>query len=181
MKLASTVGLEGLSIGGLATELSLSKSGLFAHFGSKENLQIQVIEGAIELFVDAVVRPALKEPRGEPRVRALLANWLAWARGQALPGGCLFVTAAVEFDDRPGKVRDVLEGSQRDWIGTLTRAARIAVVEGHFRTDLDCDQFAYELYSLMLGSHYYGRLLRDPRTTDRISRAFESLLRSARV
>jgi AcrR family transcriptional regulator len=181
MKHASTLGLEGLSIGALAGELQLSKSGLFAHFGSKENLQIDVLEAAIELFVDSVVRPAIGEPRGEPRVRALLENWLAWARGRQLPGGCLFVTAAVEFDDRPGKVRDVLEQSQRDWIHTLTRAAELAVAEGHFRAALDCEQFAYELYSLMLGGHYYGRLLKDPETAHRTFRAFESLVEAARV
>jgi AcrR family transcriptional regulator len=181
MKHASTLGLEGLSIGALAGELSLSKSGLFAHFGSKENLQIDVLEGAIELFDETVVRPAIAKPRGEPRVRALLESWLAWARGRQLPGGCLFVTAAVEFDDRPGKVRDVLEQSQRDWIRTLARAAELAVAEGHFRAALDCEQFAYELYSLMLGGHHYGRLLKDPAAVDRTFRAFESLVAAARA
>jgi AcrR family transcriptional regulator len=180
MKLASTVGLEGLSIGHLAQALELSKSGLFAHFGSKEVLQIEVLEAAVELFVEVVVRPALAAPRGEPRVRALFTNWLAWGRGELLPGGCLFVAASAEFDDRPGNVRDVLERSQREWTSTLRRAAELAMAEGHFRASLDPTQFAFELYSLLLGGHHYGRLLQDPDTADRTSRAFESLIEAAR-
>ena len=180
MKRASTLGLEGISIGTLSSELGLSKSGLFAHFRSKENLQIQVLDAAAEHFIRDVVKPAILAERGEPRVRALLKRWLAWARGAKLPGGCIFVTAAVEFDDRPGAVREFLLSTQKDWIDTLERAARIAIEERHFRADLEPDQFAYHLYSIMLGTHYFQRLLKDPKTLDRAESAFELLIADAR-
>ena len=111
---ASERGLEGLSIGGLAKEAGLSKSGLFAHFSSKENLQIQVLETAVHRFVETVISPALRERRGIPRIRALFDNWLGWDRDAGLPGGCIFISTANELDDRPGPVRDRLVAYQRD-------------------------------------------------------------------
>ncbi len=175
--LASVVGLEGLSIGGLAEELKLSKSGLFAHFGSKEALQVQVIEEAARQFVQEVVVKALTRPRGEPRVRAFIDSWLRWGER---PGGCFFVAAVSELDDRPGPARDALAKTQRDWMDALATAARIAVEEGHFRRDLDPQQFAHELYSLMLGHHLFSRFLRDPKALQRTRRAFDALLAAAR-
>lgn len=180
MELASTEGLDGLSIGGLAREVGLSKSGLFAHFNSKENLQLQVLETARARFIDMVVTPALKEPRGEPRVGALFENWLEWTKAPFLPGGCLFLATATELDDQPGPLRDALVSAQQDWIGTLERAARIAVDERHFRADLDTEQFAYELYSILLAYHLFRRLLRDPRSENRSRLAFNRLLESSR-
>jgi AcrR family transcriptional regulator len=180
LAVASARGLNGLSIGSLAREAGLSKSGLFAHFGSKEDLQIAVLRTAVERFVDAVVTPALREPRGEPRVRAFFERWLAWERSVHLPGGCPFL-AAAKLDDRPGRVRDYLVGSQRDWLDALATAARIAVAEGHFRSDLDPAQFAYELYSLILAYHQYERLLADPEADRRCRLAFERLLERSRV
>lgn len=179
MRQASLVGLEGLSIGTLASALHLSKSGLFAHFGSKERLQVAILEAAAQEFIDGVVAPALREPRGEPRVRALLQRWLRWVADSALPGGCLFVTTAVELDDRPGPAREVLVAAQRDWLDTLTHATRLAVQEGHFRADLDIDQFAYEMYAMMIGGHNHLRLLRDPRFLERATLAIEHLLATA--
>src|SRR5688572_27760940 len=117
--LASQVGLTGLTIGVLADELRLSKSGLFAHFRSKETLQIDVLNHAADRFREVVVRPALQEPRGAPRIRALFERWLAWGRDSALPGGCVFVAATAELDDRPGPVRERLVELQRDWVKTL--------------------------------------------------------------
>lgn len=181
LALASTEGLEGLSIGGLAREVGLSKSGLFAHFNSKENLQLQVLETAAERFVAAVVVPALREPRGEPRVRALFERWLAWTKASYLPGGCPFVATAVELDDRPGPLRDYLVERQGQWLATMARAAAIAVEEGHFRHGLDTEQFAYELYSVLLAYHLFRRLLRDPQAETRCRRAFERLVGSART
>lgn len=181
MRSASQIGLEGLSIGSLAQSLGLSKSGLFAHFKSKENLQVQVLDGAAELFVARVVRPAIAKPRGEPRVRALFDNWLRWACRPALPGGCIFVAAATEFDDRPGEVRERLIETQRDWLDTLARAARIAKEEGHFRADLDCEQFAFHEYSVMLGGHHRARLMQDPDTEARARAAFELIVDHARA
>jgi AcrR family transcriptional regulator len=177
---ASVGGLGGLSIGGLAQEVGLSKSGLFAHFGSKEELQIAVLRTAADRFVAEVVSPGLRHPRGEPRVRALFEGWLAWERASFLPGGCPFVAASSELDDRPGPVRDYLVQTQRDWLDALATAARIAVEEGHFREDLDPAQFAYEQYSIALAFHQFHRLLRDPATEERCRRAFEGLLARSR-
>lgn len=177
---ASTEGLDGLSIGALAREVGLSKSGLFSHFNSKENLQLQVLDTAAHRFVEMVVAPALTRPRGEPRVRALFDLWLSWSKAPFLPGGCFFLATATELDDQPGPLRDALVAAQRDWTGTLARAARIAVEEGHFRADLDTEQFAYELYSILLAYHLFRRLLRDPRSEERCRMAFERLLASSR-
>ena len=178
MALASTVGLEGLTIGRLAERLNLSKSGLFAHFKSKENLALEVIEAARLQFVEAVVAPALRSPRGEPRVRALVDRWLAW--GQR-PGGCIFVALAAELDDQPGPARDALAAAQRDWLDTLAGAARIAVAEGHFKKDLDVQQLAFELYGLMLGFHHLLRFLQDPKAVARTRRAVDRLLEGSRT
>jgi AcrR family transcriptional regulator len=178
VKLAGLMGLEGLTIGALADDLKLSKSGLFAHFRSKENLQIEVLRAAAAQFTDDVVRPAISAPRGLPRVQAMFERWLVWASHKG--GGCPFVTAAVELDDRPGRVRQVLVETQEAWMATLARCAQIAVDEGHLRADLDTRQFAFEVYSLMLGAHYFGRLLEDPTTGKRTRAAFEALLVRAR-
>jgi AcrR family transcriptional regulator len=179
-RLASRDGLEGLSIGRLAEELDLSKSGLFAHFGSKEALQIQTLEAAAERFVEAVVRPALAAPRGEARMRALFERWLFWARSSERPGGCLFVQASAELDDRPGKLRERLVSLQKDWIASLARVAQSAVETAEFRADCDVEQFAHDLYAVMLGYHHAARLLADPRAETRAHRAFEALISAAR-
>jgi AcrR family transcriptional regulator len=178
--LATQIGLEGITIGRLAEDLSLSKSGLFAHFQSKEALQLQVMEFAASRFVDAVVKTALRAPRGEPRVRALFDHWLAWPQRSGLPGGCFFVAASVELDDRPGPVRERLVRMQRDWLDTLAQAVRIAVSEGHFQKDVDPDQLAYEMYGIMLVTHHATRLLQDGTAGARAREAFERLLASAR-
>jgi AcrR family transcriptional regulator len=176
--LASRIGLEGLSIGGLALETGLSKSGLFAHFDSKQNLQLEVLRTSAERFVAAVLSPALRKPRGVPRIRALFENWLSWSR--SMPGGCFFVAAANELDDRPGPLRDQLVGYQRDWIGALATAARIAVQERQFRRNLDATQFAYDFYSILLAYHHFSRLMSDKDAEARARRSFERLLESSR-
>jgi AcrR family transcriptional regulator len=180
LAVTSKLGLEGLSIGSLAQDLGMSKSGLFAHFGSKEDLQLQVLGLAVERFEAAVVQPALALPRGEPRVRGLFDNWLAWAEASYLPGGCVFIAAANELDDRPGPLRDRLVEYQRQWLAVLARASRIAQEEGHFRGDVDAEQFAYEAYAVALAYHHFRRLLRDPGARDRARRAFDDLLGGAR-
>lgn len=179
LSVATQVGFDGLTIGRLAEDLKLSKSGLFAHFESKEDLQLEVLRTAADRFIAHVVRPALAAPRGEPRLRALFDRWLSWE--QLLPGGCPMVTASVELDDRPGRARDFLVQSQRDWFDTIANTARAAVREGHFRADLDCEQFAYELDGIMLAYHQTARLMKDPRARVRAETAFESLVRGARA
>jgi AcrR family transcriptional regulator len=174
--LASKVGLGGLTIGTLADELQLSKSGLFGHFRSKEALQIQVLNHAAERFVEAVVRPALAQPRGEPRVRSLFHRWLDWARSSPMPGGCLFVAAATELDDKDGPVRDRLQALQREWLGVIATSFQKGIEEGHFPEDADPDQFAHDLYGVMLAYHHAHRLLRDPKAEARARHAFQQLL-----
>ncbi|MCP3962593.1 MAG: TetR/AcrR family transcriptional regulator [bacterium] len=180
LAMASARGLGGLSIGGVAKEAGLSKSGLFAHFDSKEDLQLQVLECAVERFIQNVVAPALGRPRGEPRVRALFDHWMSWETSSSMPGGCPFIAAATELDDQPGRLRDYLVSAQRDWMEALATAARIGVEEGHFSDDLDGAQFAYELYSIILAFHHFHRLLRDPSSRERASQAFEDLIRQSR-
>jgi AcrR family transcriptional regulator len=176
--LARTVGLSGLTIGQLAEELALSKSGLFAHFGSKEALQVAVVQHGRQQFVDTVVLPSFKEKRGEPRIRSLFERWITWG---AQRGGCILLAASFEVDDQDGAIRDEVTASQRDWMGVLAQAARIAIEEGHFRRDLDVDQFAFEVEGIMLAFHLALRLLRDPRAADRAKRAFQALVAHSRA
>src|SRR5512133_731614 len=137
VKLASELGFGGLSIGRLADELSLSKSGLFAHFDSKDALLVETLERARELFTTMILRPALGAPAGGPRVRALFERWLEWPRLVPQPGGCLFVAAAVELDDRPGEARTKLVAIAKEAVAMLGRLAVDAQKAGHFRPDLD--------------------------------------------
>jgi AcrR family transcriptional regulator len=173
-------GLEALTIGRLARELEMSKSGLFAHFQSKENLQKAVLQHAAELFYRQVMRPAFEKPRGEPRLRALFDNWLSWARSDSVDGGCIFLAAASELDDDEGPVRDCLVEIQSRWLDALERGIRMAQDEGHFRSDLNVDLAAYQFYANMMSYHFYARLIRDPNAKERACATFEQLLRWCR-
>jgi AcrR family transcriptional regulator len=179
LALASEAGLAGATIGALADRTHMSKSGLFAHFQSKENLEVAIIDEAKRRFVSLVITPALAEKRGEPRVRALFERWLAWPKSHFLPGGCVFAAAAVELDDRPGPARDALVGAQKDWLETLAHAARIAQDEKHFRKALDAKQFAFEEFTLVYGAMIVHRLALDTRPGARLRAAFERLLHDA--
>jgi len=179
LDLASSGGLESLSIGELAKAVGMSKSGLFAHFKSKEQLQLDVLEAAVARFIDKVVTPALREPRGEPRVRAMFERWLVWERDE-FPGGCVIEGAAEELLDRPGPVRDYVVRAQHDWMDAIATAVRIAMSEGHFRPDLDPEQLAFELLTLFLGYHRHGRLFDREQAEARTRRAFEALVERAR-
>lgn len=176
--LASICGLEDISIGKLAEATGLSKSGLFAHFNSKENLQAQVIKRVGDMFTEQVLRPAFNEPRGIPRVRALFDSWRDWIDGDSLPGGCVMIASATEFDDRPGAVRDEIAGMMKMLLNLLTRTAQIAIDEGHFRDDSDPRQFAFEFESIVHGYNLLWRLLRDPTARERSDAALERLLSS---
>jgi AcrR family transcriptional regulator len=180
LALASRKGLEGITIGRLSQELGLSKSGLFAHFRSKDALQVQVLQQAAAHFVDEVVRPALGARRGEPRVRALFDRWLDWARSQRTPGGCPFVAAAIELDDQPGPARDELVRTQRDWLETVATCFRTGITEGQFASTAEPEQFAHDFNGIMLAYHHAARLLADPSAEARARTAFESLLAAAR-
>lgn len=178
--LASQVGLEGLSIGALSSRLRLSKSGLFAHFGSKEDLQLLTLKQAQKLFQETVFAPALTEPGGLPRLRALFSSWLAWL-DRDLPGGCLMLAATAEYDDRPGAVRDLLVVGQRELRGAIVKAIRLAIDAGHFDTGTDPWQFAFELFGIVLATHHDHRLFGDPRATARAHQAFERLVAAHRA
>jgi AcrR family transcriptional regulator len=180
LALAGEVGLEGVSLGVLAASLNLSKSGLFAHFRSKEALQIEVLQRAIDDFIQDVVVPALRLPRGEPRLQRLFDLYLAWVHGNGRSGSCFFMALTHEYDDRPGPIRDLLVQSQRDWYGTIARAARTAVEEGHLRADLDLEQFAYEFVGIGMVFQQVSKLLENPRAEERARAAFATLLARSR-
>lgn len=174
-ELTSKFGLEALSIGELAKTVGMSKSGLFSHFKSKEKLQMMVMDYAAENFVLAVVKPAIEKERGISRIRALMDNWKKWS-GSHLPGGCPFLSAIVEFDDRPGKVRDHILKLQSTMIGTFERAVAIAQEEGHLNKELECEHIAYELYSNMIGFHIYNRLLNNKRAEAMFETSFQTIM-----
>jgi AcrR family transcriptional regulator len=174
LDMASALSLEAVTIGSLAKATGMSKSGLFAHFQSKENLQIEILKFAADDFSSGVIIPALRKRAGVTRIKALVENWIRW--GAQLTGGCIFVSASAEFSERPGKVRDYLLYQQETWIDTLKQIARSAIRAGEFREDIDCEQFAFDLYSLLLGYNYYTILLRDHTSKSRQEMALAQLL-----
>jgi AcrR family transcriptional regulator len=161
VNIASVEGLQGLTIGQLAAALRISKSGLFAHFGSKEDLQCAVVDEAREIFVERVVRPAYQF-HGLKRLRALCENWLAYGKERVFPGGCFFSAASLEFDDRPGRVRQQIVGLMKRWLGNLERAARDAQAAGEIKKEADVRQLAFEIQALAMGANWSSRLFRDP-------------------
>lgn len=180
---SSHVGLRGMTIGGLADSLGMSKSGLFAHFHSKEQLQIDVLDHAGQVFIERVFHPALEAPRGEARLRVIVERWIGWAgyADYALPGGCIFATAAREFDDEPdGPVRDRIVRQQQEWAEVLARVVRGGITEGQFRDDTDPDQVAHDVNALVLGYHWAARLMRDERAEAFARTSFERLLTDLR-
>ena len=160
VNIASLEGLEGLTIGKLAATLRISKSGLFAHFGSKEDLQCAVVDEARDIFVAKVVRPAA-QLRGLRLLRALCKNWLSYGEQKVFPGGCFFSAASLEFDDRPGPVRDRIVGLMKKWLGNLERAARDAQSAAEIRKDVDVRQLAFAIQALAMGGNWSSRLFRD--------------------
>jgi len=179
--LASTEGLEGLTIGRLAEELKMSKSGLFAHFGSKEDLQIAVTEAAAERYIEEIFKPALAKPRGYPRLMAICESWLSYIRRGVFPGGCFFAAASFEFDSRPGAVRDLVRRLMDDWIGALEKAIRMAQDEGHIDRSVDPSQLAFELNSLFFGANFAYHLRDDKNALERAQRAVVSRLEALRT
>jgi AcrR family transcriptional regulator len=177
VSLASTDGITGLTLGRLAESVGMSKSGLFAHFRSKEELQLRVLEAVIENFRDEVVRPALQKPRGLPRLRALFEGWLIFSDHPRTPGGCLINQAAVELDDQPGTPRDFLAQAQREWLATLAEACRRAVTEGHLASTVDPELLAFEIQGIVLSRHRSLRLLHDPNADALSRKSFDALLR----
>jgi AcrR family transcriptional regulator len=177
LDLASRDGLEGLTIGLLAERMQMSKSGVFAHFGSREDLQVEVVREYHRRFEEEVFYPALKEARGLPRLRALFRNWMNRTSVE-IDSGCLYISGAVEFDDRPGPVRDALVGSVNLWLEAMDRAVVQAKEEGHLRADIDEHQLAFEIHGLILALHYEARFLKNPGSAARANAGFDHILQS---
>lgn len=175
LALASSMGLEGLSIGALAEVTQMSKSGVFAHFGSREELQISVIREYHRKFEEEIFFPAIREPRGLPRLRALFERWVRRVSVE-IDSGCIYISGAVEFDDRPGPVRDALAAMVRSWHAALERAIRIAMEEGHLRPDTDPQQMLFEIHGLILALHHDARFLRLPGAIDRARHGFDRIV-----
>ena len=173
--LSTQIGLEGLSIGVLAEVTQMSKSGVFAHFGSREELQISVIREYFGRFEQEVFYPALHEERGLPRVQALFANWMKRVAVE-IQSGCIFISGAVEFDDRPGPVRDALATSVQTWLTALYRAVVLAKQCGHLQADADEQQIAFEIHGLILALHYEARFLKNPGSIGRANQGFANIL-----
>lgn len=175
---ASRDGLEGLTIGTLADQMKMSKSGVFAHFGSREDLQLAVLREYVRRFIDEVLRPAVRERRGLPRLEAILDRWVAFL-ARELASGCIMVSGAFEYDDRPGPQRDAMVDIIRGWKADLLKAIRQAQVEGHLGADVDAQQMVFEIYGLVLAMHQDGRLLRSADSARRARAGMARLLVSA--
>jgi AcrR family transcriptional regulator len=173
--LATHIGLEGLSIGALAEVAKMSKSGVFAHFGSREELQISVIREYHTRFEEEVFFPAMAVKRGLPRVRALFKNWMARTSVE-IDSGCIYISGAVEFDDRPGPVRDALASSVRTWMAAIQRALAQAQELGDLRADTDIEQLLFEIHGLILALHYDARFLKNAGSVARGQRGFDHIL-----
>jgi len=173
--LATQIGLEGLSIGALAEVMHMSKSGVFAHFGSREELQISVVREYHARFEEEVFFPALQQARGLPRLCALFHNWMNRTSIE-IDSGCIYISGAVEFDDRPGPVRDALAGSVQTWLAAMHRAVVQAREVGHLRADADAQQMAFEIHGLILALHYEARFLKTPGSVDRANTGFANIL-----
>ena len=169
-------GLEGLSIGTVAQAVGMSKSGVFAHFGSREDLQFAVLESACERFVGFVMTPALKARRGLPRLRVIMANWCEWAR--YTEGHCVLLAAVGEFDGRPGPLRERVVQYQARWRSELARAIRIAVEVGELAADTEPEQFAFEIYGVLMVLHHDAGLFGYDTALARAERAYERLVAS---
>lgn len=178
---ASVAGLEGLSIGRLASDLGVSKAGVFAHFGSKEALQLATIGTAIDRFVAQVVTPALREPEGLLRLWKLCDSWISYARSGVFPGGCFFLNVAAEFDARPGPVRDRVAGARRDWLDAYRTTIEKAQQLGQLATDVDAAALAFELDALGMAANLHAMLCDDLSIYDQVRVSMLARLRSAAV
>lgn len=175
LSLAARKGLEGLSIGTLAETMGMSKSGVFAHFGSREELQIAVLREYHARFEAEVFAPALDTQRGLPRLRELFDRWLRRV-SMEIDSGCIYISGAVEFDDRPGPVRDALVAMVQAWQQALERAIRLAIEVGHLRADTDPAQLLFDIHGVILALHHDARFLRVSGAAGRARLALERIL-----
>ena len=175
--LATQIGLEGLSIGVLAEVMHMSKSGVFAHFGSREELQISVIREYFNRFENEIFAPAMLQPKGLPRLKTLFDNWMKRVAVE-IQSGCIFISGAVEFDDRTGPVHDALASSVKTWLRAVFRAVVQAKECGHLSADADEQQIAFEIHGLILALHYEARFLKNPGSVARANVGFANILRN---
>ena len=175
LQAASRDGLEGLTIGTLADSMQMSKSGVFAHFGSREDLQLAVLKAYVNRFVDEVLRPAVRKPRGLPRLVAILERWVTFL-AREMTRGCIMIAGAVEYDDVPGPLRDEMVLIITGWKRELVRAIRQAVSEGHLKSSIDAGQLVFEIYGLMLAMHQDARLLRSADSAKRARAGLRRLI-----
>ena len=176
---ASRDGLEGLTIGTLADSMQMSKSGVFAHFGSREELQLAVLKAYVQRFVDEVLRPAVAKPRGLPRLEAILERWVSFL-AREMTRGCIMIAGAVEYDDVPGPQRDEMVAIITGWKRELVKAIRQAVAEGHLKPRVDAQQLVFEIYGLMLAMHQDARLLRSADSAKRARTGLRRLIDAVR-
>ncbi|WP_313165591.1 TetR/AcrR family transcriptional regulator [Massilia oculi] len=179
LELASRNGLEGLTIGLLADRMSMSKSGVFAHFGSREDLQLEVVKLYHHRFEQEVFYPSIKEARGLPRLVAMYTRWVKRVSVE-IASGCIYISGAVEYDDREGQIREQLVSMVRAWQEALLRSVQQAVELGHLRADLDAAQLVFEMHGLILALHHDARFLRNPGAVERARAAFERLVENYR-
>jgi AcrR family transcriptional regulator len=178
LAIASRDGLEGLTIGTLAEQMQMSKSGVFAHFGSREDLQLAVLREYMRRFIAEVLQPAVRRPRGLPRLEAILDRWVTFL-ARELARGCIMIAGAVEYDDRPGPQRDQMVAIIAGWKNELLKAIRQAIDEGHLRPDVDAQQMVFEFYGLMLAMHQDARLLRSANSAKRARAGLARLIADA--
>jgi len=179
VQIASAEGLEDLTIGRLASDLGMSKSGLFAHFGSKEELQLATVEAAREIFIEEVIRPTLETERGLARLQAMLESWISYADRGVFRGGCFFAAASAEFDGRPGPVRDLLATATKSWRDALENEARQAQSLSQLNAKIDPAQLAFELHAFGLEANWASQLLNNKQAFDRAWEAMRRCLESA--
>jgi len=175
-KNATRLGLEGVTIGGLAADLGLSKAGVHSHFGTKEGLQEQIVAFAIDEFTRIVIQPTLSAETGLPRLKALFSHWVGWYERYGKLDGCFFVSNATEMDDRPGAVRDALVGAVQNMLRLICELVRECVSKNEFIAETDPQQFAFEMYGVILAHHNADRFLQDAKAGTKAQRAFNGLL-----
>ncbi|MBB6133932.1 AcrR family transcriptional regulator [Massilia aurea] len=179
LELASRNGLEGLTIGLLADRMSMSKSGVFAHFGSREDLQLEVVKLYHHRFEQEVFYPSIKETRGLPRLVAMYTRWVKRVSVE-IASGCIYISGAVEYDDREGPIREELVSMVRAWQGALLRSVEQAMELRHLHTGFDAEQLVFEMHGLILALHHDARFLRNPGAVERARAGFERLIENYR-
>ncbi|MES2767522.1 MAG: TetR/AcrR family transcriptional regulator [Bdellovibrionota bacterium] len=182
MKIASIHGIQGVTIGELAKKVGMSKSGLFAHFENKDNLQLEILRMASEHFVESVMKPAFREEKGLPRIMAMFNHWLVFLNDHStLPGGSIFISASFELDDRPGVLKDFVQKSQNDLILNMEKAVQLAIDCKHLKSSTNKNDFAWKLYSYILGYHHFKRMLNHPEAEELMRNAVKELIDKNRV